>query len=75
MFSNLQKRAPNATIINLSSKMKATKKGTMSLIMSMPEYDRHRKIEKMIGIAASTIKSNKEHNYTEHARGDCWTCT
>ena len=35
LFSSLQQRAPNATILNLSSKIKCTKSKTVAYLMDM----------------------------------------
>ena len=41
LFSSLQQLSPNSTIINITSKIKATKNKTLKHIMAMGENDRN----------------------------------
>ena len=55
----MQRRAPNATIINLSSKIKATKNKTMAHLMSMTEEQRDGIIHNAIRVSAKIKRTNK----------------
>ena len=59
MFSNLQRRSPNATIMNLASKIKATKNKTMVHIMAIEETQRNQMIMKVVRISSRVKKQNK----------------
>ena len=50
LFSSLKHRSPNATIINLASKIKATKNQTMKYIMDMEEETRDPMITHIVNI-------------------------
>ena len=58
LFSSLQQRAPNATILNLSSKIKCTKNKTVSYLMGMDKSMRNNTIIKCVYLASKVKKSN-----------------
>ena len=66
MFSSLQRRAPNASILNISSKVKATKNKTVDTLMGMNENERHFMIENVVKISSVIRKNNKCHVMEMH---------
>ena len=66
MFSSLQRRAPNASILNISSKLKATKNKTVDTLMGMNENERHFMIENVVKISSVIRKNNRCHVIEMH---------
>ena len=66
MFSSLQRRAPNASILNILSKVKATKNKTVDTLMGMIETERHFMIENVVKISSVVRKNNKCHVIAMH---------
>ena len=66
VFSSLQRRAPNASILNLSSKIKAIKNKTVDTLMNMTEEERNHTIEKVVKISSAVKKTSKIHVMKMH---------
>ena len=66
LFSSLKYISPNATIINLASKMKATKKQTMKHIMDLEEETRDTMISHIVNISFNMKKNNISHVIKMH---------
>ena len=66
MFSNLQKRAPNATVLSLSAKIKCTKNKTIDYLMGMDATQRNSTIKTAINISSIVKKRSRIYIKTMH---------
>ena len=66
MFSSLQNRASNATIANISAKIKCTKNGTVDYLLKMTEEERAILIKKSICVSAKLKQKSKENVKAMH---------
>ena len=66
LFSSLKYISPNVTIINLASKMKATKNQTMKYIMDMEKETRDTMISCILNISFNMKKNNISHVIKMH---------
>ena len=67
LFSSLQKRAPNATILNVSAKIKCTKNRVVPHLMSLDPASRNKTISKCVILATkikqkSIVERQEMHN-------------
>ena len=61
MFSSMQKRAPNATLLNIAAKIKCTKNRIIQHLMAMDDQQRSATIKRAIVISSSVKRRSKQY--------------